>query len=262
MVKSPISRVGGKFHLAPKIIALFPLHNQYVEVFGGAMHVLFRKEPSLLEVYNDLEAEIYTFFKVVKEQPEALLKCLEFSLYSRREFDEALKVLHDEQAPAIERAGAFFIVNRHSFGSKMKTWGYQRRKDHKDNHYNPRTYQNSMALIHKAHERLQHVHIECRDFRDVIKQYDHPDTLFYLDPPYAFNENRSSRTAYKHEMTDGDHAELVDIMKGIKGKFLLSGYANHLYDCFDRVSLGEVNMCVTKALCKRHKKEEFVWKNF
>ena len=74
MTKSPITRVGGKFYLAPKIIAMFPPHNQYVEVFGGAMHVLFRKEPSRLEVYNDIEAAIYNFFKVVQEQPDALLK--------------------------------------------------------------------------------------------------------------------------------------------------------------------------------------------
>ena len=262
MVKSPVKRVGGKFYLAPKIIALFPAHNQYAEVFGGAMHVLFRKEPSLIEVYNDLDSGIYTFFKVVKEQPEALIKSLEFSLYSRREFDEALKVLHDEQAPAIERAGAFFIVNRQSFGAGMRTWGYQRRNDHKDSLYAPRTYQNSMALIHKAHERLQHVLIECKDFRDIINRYDHPDTLFYLDPPYTFNENRSKRIAYKHEMADGDHVELVEILKGIKGKFLLSGYGNELYDYFDRVSLGEVNITVTKTLYKRTKKEEFLWKNF
>jgi len=65
-------------------------------------------------------------------------------------------------------------------------------------------------------------------------------------------------------MTNLDHAELVNILKEIKGKFILSGYANSLYDRFERISVGE--SCISiKGITdgsKRPKKEEFVWVNF
>lgn len=34
---------------------------------------------------------------------------------------------------------------------------------------------------------------------------------------------------YKHEMTDDDHRELIDILLNHKGKVMLSGYAHDIY---------------------------------
>lgn len=35
---------------------------------------------------------------------------------------------------------------------------------------------------------------------------------------------------YRHEMTDEQHAELLDALKGLEGMVVLSGYPNELYD--------------------------------
>ncbi|HDH51209.1 MAG TPA: DNA adenine methylase [Nitrospirae bacterium] len=50
VVNSFIAWVGGKRILAKKIISVLPEHNCYVEVFGGAGWVLFRKQQSNVEV--------------------------------------------------------------------------------------------------------------------------------------------------------------------------------------------------------------------
>src|SRR5206468_1945953 len=68
-----------------------------------------------------------------------------------------------------------------------------------------------------------------RDAVDVIRQQDGPGTLFYLDPPYL-PETRTARDVYAHELTADRHAELLAVVRGCKGKVILSGYPSALYD--------------------------------
>jgi DNA adenine methylase len=85
----PILRYhGGKFRLAPRIIAHFPPHRVYVEPFGGAGSVLMRKEPSFAEVYNDLDGEVVNVFRVLRDpdRAERLRTLLELTPWSRIEF--------------------------------------------------------------------------------------------------------------------------------------------------------------------------------
>src|SRR5262249_26817796 len=80
-----------------------------------------------------------------------------------------------------------------------------------------------------VHERLRRVVILNADALDVIRQQDGPRTLFYLDPPYL-HETRATKGEYgKHEMTYQQHADLLDVLASIKGRFLLSGYDSKLY---------------------------------
>jgi len=72
------------------------------------------------------------------------------------------------------------------------------------------------------------VQIEHADALKVIETYDTPETFFYLDPPYMAATRKDG--GYKHELTDTDHAALVDRLKAVRGKVLLSGYPNALYD--------------------------------
>ncbi len=77
------------------------------------------------------------------------------------------------------------------------------------------------------HERWQRVQVESLDFRKCIKDYDTPDTLFYLDPPYVPETRKAEH--YDTEMTSNDHEELIDLILSSKGKFVISGYDNQLY---------------------------------
>ncbi len=64
-------------------------------------------------------------------------------------------------------------------------------------------------------ERLKDVTILNEDYKNVIKKYDSPNTFFYLDPPYE-----NSKGLYKDVDTTID--EIYNLLKDIKGKFLLS----------------------------------------
>ncbi len=60
----PLSYIGGKRSLAKRVIAIFPKHVTYVEAFAGGAQVFFHKQPSKVEVLNDLDDEIVNFFRV------------------------------------------------------------------------------------------------------------------------------------------------------------------------------------------------------
>jgi DNA adenine methylase len=82
-----------------------------------------------------------------------------------------------------------------------------------------------------VHARLRRVLILNDDALAVIRKQDGPRTLVYLDPPYL-HQTRSTTGEYQHEMTDGQHEELLTALQAIEGRFLLSGYRSKLYDAY------------------------------
>lgn len=107
MVKSCINWFGGKYYLANDIIAKFPKHKVYCEVFGGAAHILLKKQPSKVDIYNDINEGLYTFFKVLREHPEILYKELWLTPCSRQEFNAARNWIDEKDN--IERARKFYV---------------------------------------------------------------------------------------------------------------------------------------------------------
>jgi DNA adenine methylase len=83
--------------------------------------------------------------------------------------------------------------------------------------------------------------IDCRPALEVIADWGKPGDLIYADPPYVRStlqlghngtKNRSNERPryYAHEMTDAEHAELLDALDRHPGPVLLSGYRCPLYD--------------------------------
>jgi DNA adenine methylase len=87
-------------------------------------------------------------------------------------------------------------------------------------------YFNSLLELELIHNRLKNVIIECMDFRSLLsKIIDRENVFIYLDPPYYGTEYY-----YKTSFSEKDHKDLLEILKTAKAKWLLSGYANPLYD--------------------------------
>lgn len=78
-------------------------------------------------------------------------------------------------------------------------------------------------------QRLQRVQIENAPATEVIQRYDTEHTTFYVNPPYVHSA-RGDSAAYGYEMTDKDHVALAEILNGVRGRVVLSGYRTDLYD--------------------------------
>ena len=223
-MKSPVVSVGGKFRLVDKILPLIPSHEIYVEVFGGAGWLLFKKPPSKVEIYNDIDSNLVNLFRVIRDPQkfEKFYEQVRLTLYSREEF-EYYKNL--EPRDDIEKAVRTFILIRQSFNAKKGHWGYGTAK----NCAHPKSYFAAVEEIPLIHRRLRNVYIENNDFRKVIRRYDSENTFFYCDPPYIL-ETRRCVMYRDFEMSLDDHKDLVQLLLDIKGTAILSCYYHPIYD--------------------------------
>ena len=71
---APIAWYGGKHYLARWIIEQMPDHRVYDEPFGGMAGVLLKKEPSEVEVFNDLDGRAVNFFRVIRDRERVIVK--------------------------------------------------------------------------------------------------------------------------------------------------------------------------------------------
>jgi DNA adenine methylase len=228
-LRSPVIWFGGKGNMVAKLLKFIPLHRIYVEVFGGGASLLFAKEPSPVEVYNDIDSGLVNFFRVLRDKDkfQEFYRKVCLTPYSREEFyycRDTWKDCEDE----VERAYRWFIVARMSFsGDFGYSWGFNVSASARGMAKKCSAWLSTIEELPAIHERIIRVQIEHKDFRDLIKTYDTEDTFFYLDPPYVPETRKDG--GYKHEMTDNDHEDLVEILLNIKGKAMLSGYTNRIY---------------------------------
>lgn len=85
-LKPPAPYYGGKTRLAPWIVSLMSPHQRYIEPFAGTASVLLAKAPSRFEVINDLDGDVVTFFRVLRDRPDELERACRLTPYAREEF--------------------------------------------------------------------------------------------------------------------------------------------------------------------------------
>jgi DNA adenine methylase len=210
-MKGVIPYFGGKSRLAKTIINKIPEHTCYVEVFSGAASVFFAKEASVAEVINDLDKDLVTLYRAIKHHPEELYRQFKFSLVARSEFEREQEV-NAETLTDIQRAARYLYLQKNSFGGHVVGQSFGTSTTGKPR-LNLLTLENT---IEEAWRRLIHVVIECKDFRDLIPRYDRPHSFFFLDPPYW------NIPGYKYDFAEQDFLDLVEILRKLKGKFLMT----------------------------------------
>ncbi|MGE4268258.1 MAG: DNA adenine methylase [Deferribacterales bacterium] len=208
-----IGWLGGKSRLADTIISKIPPHTCYVEVFCGGAHVYFTKQPSKVEVINDINGELVNLYRVAKEHLEEFIRQFKFLLVSREQYkkyqDTPPEVMTD-----ILRAVRFYYLMKMSFGAKVtgQNYGYSVTSP-------PRL--NLLRVeedFSEAWVRLARTNIENLPYSVCMAKYDSADTFMYLDPPYFDCEGDYGAGIFSKE----DFVRLRDIMKGLKSKFMMS----------------------------------------
>ena len=225
-ITPPMPYSGGKQALADTIVATFPPHHHYIEPFAGALSVLLAKKPAPIETVNDLNGDIVTFWRVLRDRPEDLERAIALTPHSRSEY----MITRDgisETADDVERARRVWVALTQSRGAMLRRSGW--RFVHGTNRLSLAAYMDGYAKrIAPAAERLRRVSLECRPALDLIAAYGRPDALMYVDPPYLGSVRKGGQ--YVHEMTsDADHADLLKALRDTPAMVALSGYDSDLY---------------------------------
>jgi len=214
MLNSAFGWIGGKSKLADEILNMMPEHKLYIEVFGGALNVLYAKRKTKLEVVNDINSELINLHRAIRNNPQTLQIYMNHLLISREIFDD---IKHGRMKPKnnIERASFYLYILTQSFGAKQENFGMNAKG------------MTSPVNIYKSYmkwsHRLRGVTIENKSFEDLIKTYDSKDAFFYCDPPYVETESYYKNTG---GFGIAEHTLLASSLKESSAKFLVS-YNDH-----------------------------------
>ncbi len=220
-MKTPITYYGGKQKMLPHILPVLPAHHLYCEPFAGGAAVYFAKPKSEVEVINDLNEALITFYRVMKNNGGELIKLVKSTLHSRSLHDKAWKIYQNTNDYSdVEIAWAVWLLCSQGFSGQISpVWGVDISKNTMCNRINASKSQFTETLC----KRLENTQVECADALHIIKKYDRPDTFFYVDPPY-YNSECAHYAGYTLE----DFENLLALLSNIKGKFLLSSYPSEV----------------------------------
>jgi DNA adenine methylase len=241
--KRPLLRYhGGKWRLAPWIISHLPPHKVYVDPYGGAGSVLFQKPRSYGEVYNDLDDRIVRIFRLLRDPvlSARLIEQLRLTPFAKTEFVAAYEPCEDE----VEYARRMIIRSFMGFGSDSTAGHYRtgfRGNVTRSGSTPAMDWSRYPQALRALIERVEAVTIYNMPAIDLMKIYDKPDVLFYVDPPYhpdtrsTGNRRRAGPGSkpwqvYAHELQAEDHEELLLYLSRVDAMVALSGYPHPLYD--------------------------------
>ena len=228
---------GGKWKIAPWVLAHFPPHRVYVEAFGGAASILMRKPRVYGEVYNELDGDVVNLFQVLRDEASSieLRRRLHLTPFSRADFEESYLPSQD----SIEKARRLVVRSFMGFGSnahqvRRKT-GF-RANSNRSGTLPAHDWAGFPEALSAITERLRGVVVENRDAIEVALQHDGDETLHYWAPPYLHsmrakkNPYDPAYVGYFKEMTDTEHEHMLQVAMELRGMVVISGYPSEMYD--------------------------------
>ncbi|MDB6026288.1 MAG: methyltransferase [Verrucomicrobiales bacterium] len=235
-------------HLLP----IFPEHTCYCEPFAGGLAVLLAKPRSKVEIVNDLNGDLVALYRCVNRHLPEMLRLISMEISSRENLRDYVR---QPGLTDMERATRYYIRNRISFGGQGDSFAVS--KTHGGAGFFKTT---ASELLGKVHDRLEGVAIENTSYERILKNYDSPSTLFFMDPPYV----GASPGAYEG-WAEEDVLNLVKEISKLQGKFIVtlndSPFVREAFKDFPMTSHTSVNG-LTKNRKNPLKFSELIIRNF
>lgn len=224
-LKTPITYYGGKQTMLSMLLPLVPQHKVYTEAFVGGGALFWAKPKATLEVVNDINQMLVTFYRVCQTNYKELERMVKSTLHSRKLHRHAYVIYtNPELFSDLQIAWAVWVLSTQGFSGQLAaSWGY----DKSNQTVCKKITNKKREFTDLIMQRMEGVQVECTDAAKVIRIFDSPDTFHYVDPPYY-----NSACGHYDGYTEGEYRQLLETLAGVKGKFLLSSYPSAPLDEF------------------------------
>ena len=161
-MKPVLKYPGSKWRIAGEIVARIPEHHTYLEPFFGSGAVFFSKEPSRIEMINDLDNNVPNLFRCIRDDPGRLARIVATTPYSRHEYERAFA--SNEEQDDFQRAADFLTTcwQGHGFRTNGYRVGWKNDVHGRESMYALRNWYNLPEVILETAERLRCVQIDNR----------------------------------------------------------------------------------------------------
>ena len=209
--KTPLRYPGGKSRACTKMDQYFPDLRDYVEfrepfLGGGSVAIhISKKYPHLKITVNDLYEPLINFWLQLQKSGKELEQNIKNyksthpePISARELFNESKKRVNDQKFDSLERASAFYIVNKCSFSGLTESSSFSQQASISNF---------SMRGIEKLSgysELITNWNITNNTYEDIIENDIHDDIFMYLDPPYDIKDNLYGKKGEMHKSFDHD----------------------------------------------------------
>ena len=202
-----------------------------------------------MEVFNDIDGDLINLYRQIKDNCPALQA--EIDWLHLRELFKQYRFEIENQTPLtdVQRAARYLYLIKASFGSNRYSFATDEKAIYR-----------IIEELPRYRDRLQKVIIERLDFEQLIKTYDRPTALFYVDPPYIGAESYYNKNYSR--FSEADHKRLRDCLRKIKGRFILSynscDFVLENYRDFNISFVSRKNTLPAKEACREEYKEVII----
>lgn len=243
-MKSPIKAQGDKWNLKEFILTNFPENYEsmvYVEPFCAGATIFLNKNSSKEELINDIDDEIVSIFRAIRDEPKEFISRVTKITHSERVFNTLSKNAEQGFDDYFEKGVNQFLLRKMSRGESKKIFAGSEKVNEEG------LWDSIAEKIHLIAERLKDTTIICSDFIEIVKFWDEEDTLFYIDPPelQSNEEEKNCKSNFSLE----DHMNLIHLIKNAKAKVIISGRSCQLYNRSFKHWKKKINQGKTKSDC-------------
>lgn len=213
-MSSPFRYPGNQVYALEVLLSLIPEHSVYVEPFCGGASTFFGKTKAMENWLNDIDEELITTYRAIRDQPEKLIAFLIKEKTSKDRHDYFKTEFRPNDA--VETAARWFYLNRTSrLESMSRFWEYDDQMDFTSLDWN--------KMVLECSRKLQGVKLTFGDFEEVVDQAQEGAFLF-IAPPYSIHHSSAQNRLYKHPFEREAHFRLANALrrKDRKVKFLVT----------------------------------------
>ncbi len=264
---------GGKHYLKHWIIENFPSQYkdmEYFEPFCGAGNIILNKKISTIsETISDINQNLINLWRTVRSYPDIIIKELNNIQYTEKSFvfwknfEPRDYIPNDFCQFWMSSAIKEYVISRMSRIGLQKDFAWSdRKRGNQPGDVN--AWSNSIKNLPIISNRIKNIDIKCESAIDSLSRtLNNINSLIYLDPPYLYS-TRTTKNAYKYEMSEEDHNNFLDLVLIHKGKVLISGYMSDLYkNKLNGWNISTKSIVNHASQTKVKKiKEEVIWKNY